>query len=49
MSVAVRKRSKVAAVWSVFVLSLPLLERGFLFERPAAVKGALLLGGEVNP
>jgi hypothetical protein len=39
----------LAAAWSLSVLSLSLLERGVLLERPAAVKGALLLRGEANP
>ena len=49
MSVAVKNRSRLAADWSLSVLSLSLLERGGFLERPAAVKGALLLRGEANP
>jgi hypothetical protein len=49
VSVAVKNRSRLAADWSLSVLSLSLLERGGFLERPAAVKGALLLRGEANP
>jgi len=49
MSVAVKNRSGLAADWSLSVLSLSLLERGGFLERPAVVKGALLLRGEANP
>jgi hypothetical protein len=49
LSVAMKNRSRLAADCSLSVLSLSLLERGGFLERPAAVKGALLLRGEANP
>ena len=39
---AVKNGSRLAVDWSLSVLSLSLLQRGVLLERPAAVKGALL-------
>ena len=48
ISVALKSRARLAAVWSFSVLSFSLLERG-LFRTAAAVKDALLLGGEAKP